>query len=140
MLIVFPIRAKCNYTDFGAGGSVQVHDSMCILSLNVLNQRLFMVIWFWFLLLTALSSVALLYRFILLLFPKIRTYLLVVQTKSIDMKKLAFLIKRLAYGNFFILYNIGKNVNPILYSELVLDLYEKEKKLSVKKKEDFEEV
>lgn len=118
--VVFPIQAKCSFRDFGVAGSGQVHDAICILSLNTLNQKLFFILWFWYIFLTAMSFLAVVYRIALILFPMIRIYLLMVQTRNIKVKDLRYIINNLAYGNFFVLYNIGKNVNPISYQDLVL--------------------
>lgn len=47
-------------------------------------------------------------------------YLLLVQARNIKMTDIKYVINNMAYGNFFVLYNIGKNINPFSFQELVL--------------------
>jgi hypothetical protein len=42
-------------------GSVQNHDALCVLPLNILNEKIFIFLWFWFIILSLLSGLALLY-------------------------------------------------------------------------------
>jgi hypothetical protein len=39
MTRVFPRMAKCIYRKFGASGTIQTHDALCILPINVINEK-----------------------------------------------------------------------------------------------------
>ncbi|KAJ8923328.1 hypothetical protein NQ315_001886 [Exocentrus adspersus] len=109
---VFPKITKCVYYRIGMSGTQEVRDALCILPLNILNQNFFLILWYWFYILLLISLLA------------VVVYLLRAQTRSLDKKKSRIVIENITYGDFFILYKIGKNVNPILYKELVEALYE----------------
>ena len=40
----------------------QKSDAMCLLPLNIVNEKVFLVLWFWFIILTTASALALVYR------------------------------------------------------------------------------
>lgn len=48
MVYVFPRVTKCIFHKYGAGGSLQTHDSLCILPLNIVNEKTYVFIWFWY--------------------------------------------------------------------------------------------
>ena len=39
MTRVFPRMTKCIYRKFGASGTIQTHDALCILPINVINEK-----------------------------------------------------------------------------------------------------
>lgn len=45
--ILFPSQAKCDYFNFGSSGTIQHIDSLCLLAQNVLNEKLFVFLYFW---------------------------------------------------------------------------------------------
>ena len=52
LAVVFPKVAKCNFFKYGASGSVERHDGLCVLPLNIINEKIYIFLWFWFILLT----------------------------------------------------------------------------------------
>ena len=72
MIAVFPRVTKCTFHKFGPSGSIQKHDALCILALNILNEKIFIFLWFWLLILSALSGLALLYSSMLIVLPGVR--------------------------------------------------------------------
>lgn len=45
---IFPKMTKCTLELFGPSGTVVNHDGLCILPINVLNERVFILLWFIF--------------------------------------------------------------------------------------------
>uniref|UniRef100_T1J585 Innexin n=1 Tax=Strigamia maritima TaxID=126957 RepID=T1J585_STRMM len=62
MVVVFPRVTKCSFQSFGMSGDVQVHDAICVLPLNVVNEKIYVVLWFWLVLLAVPSGFVLVYR------------------------------------------------------------------------------
>merc|ERR1712179_670197 len=52
---LFPTQAKCTIHNFGPSGTIQTQDTLCILSVNLINQKVFLVIWVWLVLLLITS-------------------------------------------------------------------------------------
>lgn len=76
MIAVFPRVTKCTFHKFGPSGSIQKHDALCILALNILNEKIFIFLWFWFIFLSTLSGLALLYSSMLIVLPGVREFVL----------------------------------------------------------------
>ena len=45
MAIVFPRFAKCSYESFAESGTKQELDVRCVLTINIVNEKLFLIIW-----------------------------------------------------------------------------------------------
>lgn len=121
---IFPKKAKCNYTAFGASGSVVLTDVLCILPLNVLNEKFFLILWFWLIFLFVVTVGALIYRLMVLTWGHFRVYLLLAQVRGLSRKKVKTLANYLTPGQFFLIYNIGKNIHPVVYQELLLSVFD----------------
>ena len=39
MAAVFPRVAKCSFYKFGSSGTMQTHDTVCILPVNIMNEK-----------------------------------------------------------------------------------------------------
>lgn len=55
--VLFPSQAKCDYFNFGSSGTIQRIDALCILPQNVVNEKIFVFLYFWIILLLILSFV-----------------------------------------------------------------------------------
>lgn len=76
MISVFPRVTKCTFHKFGPSGSIQTHDALCILALNILNEKIFIFLWFWLILLSAMSGLSLLYSSMVIVLPGVRETIL----------------------------------------------------------------
>ena len=52
LIYVFPRMTKCTFHKFGTSGEVEKHDALCLLPLNIVNEKVYIFLWFWFILLT----------------------------------------------------------------------------------------
>lgn len=76
MVAIFPRVTKCTFHKFGPSGSIQKHDALCVLALNILNEKIYVFLWFWFVLLATLSALAIIYSAAAILLPSIRETIL----------------------------------------------------------------
>lgn len=60
--IVFPKVTKCTFYKYGPTGSIQSHDAMCVMALNIINDKIYVMLWFWFVILFIITTIALLWR------------------------------------------------------------------------------
>ena len=44
---IFPKVAKCIFHKFGPSGSIMRHDALCVLPLNIMNEKIFAFLWYW---------------------------------------------------------------------------------------------
>ena len=57
MCRTFPRVAACDYHRFGPGGNSAGINALCILALNIINDKVFVVIWWWLLFLALAGKI-----------------------------------------------------------------------------------
>lgn len=130
--IVFPRAAKCTYESYGPSGSLQIFDALCLLPLNILNQKLFIIVWMWYIVQLIVSALNLLYWILVSHSAYIRTYILYRKSMENVSRKLILNASRKAnLGHFFVLNQIAKNTSPMTFVELISALALNAKKLQI---------
>jgi len=120
---VFPKIAKCQFNKHGVGGGIQNHDAMCILPLNIVNEKIYLVLWWWYIVLSVLSAMAVLYRLTSILLPDLRTWMLWKSQRQ--WKPIDRICRNRPYGDWFLLRQMAKNVDEETFDEF-LDVLSKE--------------
>ena len=46
VIYVFPRMTKCTFHKFGASGNIESHDALCILPINIFNEKIYIFLWF----------------------------------------------------------------------------------------------
>ncbi|GAB6027655.1 hypothetical protein CHUAL_001897 [Chamberlinius hualienensis] len=126
LMSIFPRMVKCSYYDFGAGGSVQSHDVLCVLPYNVYNEKLFGILLFVFTILSILTALELLFWLLMCMIKKLRNLMtkcpIIFSTKSAT--KL-LLTKKHNIGDWFFIWLLTKNMHEVHLNELLKILQEK---------------
>jgi hypothetical protein len=52
MDLIFPKMTKCTFSRYGPSGGGEKIDALCVVPLNVLNEKIFFVLWWLYLILT----------------------------------------------------------------------------------------
>merc|ERR1712128_230221 len=73
---IFPRVTKCTFNKFGPLGSLQRRDAMCVLPVNIINEKIYVFLWFWLIILVIISGLSLLYSAFLLTAPSVRSMML----------------------------------------------------------------
>ena len=76
LIYVFPRMTKCTFHKFGTSGEVEKHDALCLLPLNIVNEKVFLVLFFWYVALFFVSCVFVVYRLATVVLPGVRQWLL----------------------------------------------------------------
>ena len=53
---VFPKMAKCTFVKYGPSGTKENIDGLCILPVNILNEKIYILLWFWFNILAVVTA------------------------------------------------------------------------------------
>lgn len=125
MVYIFPRVTKCTFYKFGASGSIQTHDSLCILPLNIVNEKTYIFLWFWYIILATLLSALLIYRVIILAAPSVRPYLLHRRNRMIPFDIAKAVSLKTDVGDWWILYMLNRNMDPVIYREFISELSKK---------------
>lgn len=118
---VFPKLAKCTIYTFGLGGSINNNDALCMLPLNILNEKIFAFLWLWFILIIILAAVKLIYNFILLCCLSLRIQLLRMRANDISYYQMRSFLKKRSFADWFILYKMSLNVNSLFFYDFLLE-------------------
>lgn len=119
---VFPKVTKCSFQQYGPSGSIQTYDGLCVLPLNVINEKIYILLWFWFSILTILSIIGIVYRILILFVPQMRYLMLCIRTKMLLRREIKSLLSVCKLDDWFILYLLSKNTNYVVFKEIILDL------------------
>ncbi|XP_046396700.1 innexin inx3 [Ischnura elegans] len=148
MVAIFPRVTKCTFRKYGPSGSLQDHDALCILALNILNEKIYIFLWFWLIILSALSGLAILYSMLIIVSPSARgsslrrKFVSMIQRNSGDdigsgsnaaltpspvrvsraPPGLSTLINRISVGDFVLLRFLSSNLNVMVYREVIEEL------------------
>lgn len=122
MIEIFPRVTKCTFHKYGASGSIQKHDALCVLALNILNEKIYIFLWFWFIILSVLSGLAILYSAAIVMMPTSREAVLKRRFRSASAKQIENLIRRIQIGDFLMIHLLGQNINVTSYCEVLHSL------------------
>ncbi|XP_076316134.1 innexin inx1-like [Tachypleus tridentatus] len=125
MVFVFPRMTKCRFHQFGSSGDVQKHDALCILPLNIVNEKIYIFLWFWFVILAILTILVLINRIVILVFRQLRARFLKGRCRLAAHNDLKYISRYSDIGDWFLLYMVAKNVDPIVIQEVTSELARK---------------
>ena len=123
---VFPRVTKCTFHKFGPSGSIQRHDAQCILPINIINEKIYVFLWFWFIFLAVLTAVDLLVTVGQAVLPSVRWLVLtrklrlVPKFKSEELRAkidVRLILRDLQFGDWQLMYAIIVNMDGITYAE-----------------------
>merc|ERR1719270_1817756 len=53
---VFPKVTKCTFHKYGPSGTVENKDGLCVLANNIINEKIYIFLWFWFITIAVLAN------------------------------------------------------------------------------------
>merc|ERR1712141_400682 len=153
MCNTFPTRVSCTYTYMGTGGKDSDVNGKCLLTQNIINEKIYLALWFWFVAMFAIMISQLIWEVCFLTLPLVDLILELILPSSsgICSKYLRqFLIGQLtgtrfltrnmidylqnrSFGDVFILYQLGKNTHPNFFYEMLEELAVNERKQEAEK-------
>lgn len=125
MVYVFPRVTKCIFHKYGASGSIQQHDSLCILPLNIVNEKTYIFIWFWFFILGIMLIALIIYRALIIFVPVIRPRLLHLSTRVLPIETCQSVSRKVDLGDWWILYVLSNNMDSLLYRDFLMEFTKK---------------
>nr|CAD7404921.1 unnamed protein product [Timema poppensis] len=127
--IVFPKVTKCIFHKYGPSGTIQNHDAMCVMALNVVNEKIYVFLWFWMWFLAAATTSGLLWRLVTIVshsrsvrFNKIMFKLANAGIR--DVWSLVKVTKECHFSDWLFLYYLAKNMDGFVFRDLFLGLAE----------------
>jgi len=121
---VFPKVTKCSFHKYGSSGTVETHDGLCVLPLNIFNEKIYIFLWFWFVAVAVVSGLGLVYR-AATFFQPFRQILLRTRCRLASQGDIEAVARKCHIGDWFLLYQLAKNMDPLIYREFITELSQK---------------
>ena len=125
MIYVFPRMTKCTFHKFGTSGNIEKHDALCILPLNIVNEKIYIFVWFWLLILGMLTFLVLVYRVAIIFSPYIRAFVLHLRYRRIKKECIDMVIGKSYVGDWFLIYLLGQNIDSVIFKDVIHELAKK---------------
>lgn len=121
---VFPKMAKCDFMKYGHSQTMETRDILCLLPLNILNEKIFAFLYCWFILLGFLSIFNIVYRGIFFCSSSFRIHLIRTHTRFLTTSQVRVALRKLHIGDLFMLFKVSSNINPLLFRDLIQEMYD----------------
>jgi hypothetical protein len=92
------------------------------LSQNIINEKVYLFLWFWFALLGVASGIQLFFEIAVLSIGAVRSWLMERQFDGTDDQQMKNFVQNLGLGDWFVLHQIGKNTNEEFFHALIKNL------------------
>ena len=122
MVYVFPRMTKCTFHKFGSSGEIEKHDALCILPLNIFNEKIYIFLWFWMLILSALTFLVVVYRVLICFSASIRTYLMKIRYRRVRTECIEVIMEKSQVGDWFLMYLLGQNIDQVIFKDVMQEL------------------
>jgi len=119
---VFPRVTKCTFWKYGHSGSIQTHDAECVLPINILNEKIFVFLWIWFIFLTVITFISFIFDMILIFSVRGRAVLikrkLAIGPRKNNLKiDVNLIVQSLDFGVWRLFYALLKNIDALSFRE-----------------------
>lgn len=122
MIRIFPRVTKCKFYKYGPSANIETIDGLCLLPLNIINEKIYIFLWFWFVLLGSLTFLMLIFGLIIIACPSVRVYMLNLRFRISQLNHLYIIVRKSTIGDWFLLYLIGKNMDSYILKDIVAEL------------------
>lgn len=131
----FPKMTKCTFHKYGPSGTIQNFDGLCILPLNIIIEKIYIVLWFWYVALAVWTAIFLVYRVATVASRQIRFAILKNSAKNTNDMDINAICEKLYLGDWLMLMQLSKNINNDVFQNLLDDLRDN---LDPKRKDNLE--
>lgn len=121
MIVAFPRMTKCSFHFYGSSGTIQKSDALCLLPLNIVNEKIYIFLWFWLIILAVVTGLNLVYRLAVLMVPSLRLFMLR-RLASPSLDSSTMVVNRVPIADYFLLHLLGKNLEGFLFNGLIDDM------------------
>ena len=124
MCEVFPKMAACSYHRYGMGGREDNRHAICVLGLNMINDKVFIILWLWHCFIVAVGTIRILTRAGQLISSHVRYFLMKMKMRrylkiNAHVKHIQHYILHCSIGDWFVLYQMSKNLNKRFFAEFI---------------------
>lgn len=74
---------KCDFHKFGPSGTIKNIDALCVLGMNIINEKIYIFFWFWFIILAIVTACSILVRISQFTCSPLRDRLILLQSSGV---------------------------------------------------------
>merc|ERR1711935_737415 len=119
MCNAFPTTVSCSIKYGTSSGGVGEANGLCLLSQNIFNEKIYLFLWFWFVLMFIIGAIQIIFEIAIFAMPGFRSFVISRQTGAFPSGEMKRFIEKCNHGDWFILHLIGKNTNKYFFFDLV---------------------
>ena len=121
---LFPKMAACHYHRYGMGGREDNRHAICILGLNMINDKVFFMIWLWHCFLVVMGVIRIITRTPQLISSQVRYFLMRFKMQkyfknNAHVKHIKHYLTNCSIGDWYVLYQMSKNINQRYFAEFL---------------------
>ena len=127
MCTAFPTRVSCTLTTGGTGSDATTTNGYCILAQNIINEKIYFFLWFWFMMLFGFAACNLFFQILMITIPKFRSKIILVKFEEwndirMNLYNLEEFLSGCTIGDWFVLMQISKNNHKLFYAKFLHEL------------------
>ena len=119
---LFPTQAKCIFYKFGASGGTETRDALCFLPQNTVNEKIFAFFYIWFLAILVFMTLSMIGSTLMLALKCLREKDIRRMSNRTTRVHDEFYDHYSDYGYWFTIHILHKNLNPVLFKDLLEEL------------------
>ncbi|XP_015785216.1 innexin inx2 [Tetranychus urticae] len=117
LIAIFPRMVKCTFHKYGFSGTMETKDALCFLPLNIVNEKIYAILWLWFAILLAITTFHLLMETIFVSFRSLRILRVTWLAPGCKPTFIRGICKRA--GHWLILSFVANNIKPSYFRDLM---------------------
>merc|ERR1712209_313308 len=125
MMKVFPRVTKCTFHHYGPSGTVNKKDALCILGLNIINEKIYVTLWFWLVILACMTAVYLIYVVAIIAVPGLRRGMVTRKARADHVDQAYHLVTNASTGDWFMIFLVSRNMDSTMYNIFIEEITEK---------------
>lgn len=122
MVRIFPRLTKCTFHRYGPSGDITKHDAMCILPINIINEKIYIFLWFWFYFLGTVTFFSLIWRLSTYFFRTPRLFVFKQRAKFCSNQDLVQVFDSLPVGDWYLVDLLAKNMDAVHFRDFIQEL------------------
>ena len=89
-------------------------DALCVLGLNIINEKIYITLWFWFIILAILTALYTVYVVAIVTLPGLRRNLVIRKAKKNQKDHAYHLVEKANIGDWFMIFLLSRNMDTVM--------------------------